>query len=710
MAKQWRVGDRILNRWEIHKVLLGGMGVVYVVYDHELHEALAAKTFQAEAFAYCRTLADRFMQEAVTWVRLGYHQNITHARFAEVVQGKPFLFLEYVSGGDLGNWIGSPRLTENLTQVLLFGMDFCEGMNYAASKGIIAHRDIKPANCLITPDGILKVTDFGLAKVYDDVLETATSSSPSASPSSGLSCTGVGVGTALYMAPEQFSDAKRVDIRADVYSFGVMLFEMLTGACPFRASTWEELEWLHMTKVPPRLRTHPLLGSVFERCLAKDPDLRFADFVQVGKELAAAYAQVQGTVAKRKLGLRKIAHIAGAYVETLRKDPGSSKVSGSALRASECLNKGASLAALGRSKEAITCYDRALEFNPLDAVTWSNKGAAFDLLGRKEEALACHDKAIECNPGDPFAWSNKGDSLREEGRNHEAVACYDCALELDRHHVSAWLNKAVALAKLGKNELALTCSDRVIELDPRSENAWTNRGLILSAMDRDEEALYCHEKAIAMSPDDAVIWINKGFVLGRLGKAQEEIDCYDRALELNPMLEEAWFNKGEALDRLGRAQEGIECYDRALELNPGFTGAWLNRGVALGALGRTEEEIQCYDRALELEPRNEEVWANKGMALVNLGKATPAIDCCERALKLNSTLPQAWFYKGVALGMLERRKEEIDCYDRTLALDDKSAEAWFRKGIRTLSRGHGVPGEGPPPRTSARCRGNRILS
>ncbi|MGH9931843.1 MAG: serine/threonine protein kinase [Pyrinomonadaceae bacterium] len=154
MLGSWQIGDRIQNRWQIYEILGGpgqsGMGIVYIVYDHELHNAFAAKTFQDELFARSPTVADRFMQEALTWTKLDIHQNITAARRAHEIEGKPYLFLEYVSGGDLSGWVGTPRLTEDLPQVVRFAIQFCDGMSYALSKGITAHRDIKPKNCLIT--------------------------------------------------------------------------------------------------------------------------------------------------------------------------------------------------------------------------------------------------------------------------------------------------------------------------------------------------------------------------------------------------------------------------------------------------------------------------------------------------------------------------------------------------------------------------------
>jgi Serine/threonine protein kinase len=100
MAANWQIGDCIRNRWEIHKILRGGMGIVYIVYDHEDHEAYAAKTFQDEVFARNPATAKRFTQEANTWVNLDIHQNVTRAQFVQTIQGKPLIFLEYVSGGD----------------------------------------------------------------------------------------------------------------------------------------------------------------------------------------------------------------------------------------------------------------------------------------------------------------------------------------------------------------------------------------------------------------------------------------------------------------------------------------------------------------------------------------------------------------------------------------------------------------------------------
>jgi serine/threonine protein kinase len=139
----WRIGDTIEKRWEVHRILVGGMGIVYLVYDNEAQQAFAAKTFREDLLVQQPDLAERFRNEARAWIELDRHQNVTRAHFIQNVRGRPLLFLEYASGGDLGRWIGSPRLTEDPRRVLSFAIQFCDGMIHATGKGIKAHRDIK---------------------------------------------------------------------------------------------------------------------------------------------------------------------------------------------------------------------------------------------------------------------------------------------------------------------------------------------------------------------------------------------------------------------------------------------------------------------------------------------------------------------------------------------------------------------------------------
>src|SRR5882724_7624882 len=206
MATPWKIGDRIEDRWEIYQIFKGGMGIVYIVYDHEHRAPYAVKTFfDDEVGDDSDGIAD-FTEEALTWINLDVHENVTRAEFVETILGKPYLFLEFVSGGDLSRWIGTPRLTEDLPQVLRFAIQFCDGMNHAVAKGIKVHRDIKPRNCLITEDYTLKVTDFGLAKAFHDAKPTGKKNESAAQKvqesNVGQTRTGTGAGTCTHMAPE----------------------------------------------------------------------------------------------------------------------------------------------------------------------------------------------------------------------------------------------------------------------------------------------------------------------------------------------------------------------------------------------------------------------------------------------------------------------------------------------------------------------------
>lgn len=677
MATNWNIGERIQNRWEVHKILRGGMGVVYVVYDPEFRDVFATKTFQDEAFARNPEVAGRFMQEALAWVNLDAHQNVAQARFVQIITGKPYLFLEYVSGGDLSSWIGTPRLIEDPPQVLRFAIQFCDGMTHALSKGITAHRDIKPQNCLITQDRMLKVTDFGLAKVFGAaVAEDAATPPPGMSV--GLSRTGAVAGTCTHMAPEQFDDAKHVDVRADIYSFGVMLYQMVTGKLPFEGRSWLEFEQLHKTQRVPPIESKPIeFGGIVRQCLAKDPSNRYSRFDEIREELAEIYVKLTGEVAPQP-------------------------VRGVELDAVKLGNKGISLSALGQTDQALECYERALTINPCLAEVWSAKGVVLKELHSTDDALACHDHALELKPLLQYAWCNKGATLLEVGRNEEAIHCCDHALELDPFYVEAWANKGVALARLGRNEEADACYDRSLELDPRYEKAWHNKGVALARLGNYEGALACFNRSLAVNERFVDSWWNKGALLIRLGREEEAIDCCTCAINLNPRSVRAWSTKALALIAIGQHEEALSCYDRALELDPHNDSLWLNKANILRSLGQYREAIIGYERAIKLNPRNADAWYDKGTTLIKHdGDLAQAHDCFEQAkqlgheqaalfIKLNQQRLEAeeWFKKGQDLSAKGRYEEAVACYDNALALDSDDDALWHNKAIalRKLAR------------------------
>jgi tetratricopeptide (TPR) repeat protein len=618
---QWKIGDRIENRYEIHQILGGGMGVVYICYDHEERIPLALKTFQDRYFQR-QERQERFIREAETWVALEKHQNIVKAVGVVYIQNKPYIFLEYIAnpemgGANLGRWI---RRGMGVPQVLNFAVQFCDGMDYAHKKVGMVHRDIKSDNILVTQDGVVKITDFGLVKkalaeaVGEDFLETAREEK--VSDRGSFTRSGAVMGTPAYMSPEQCRNAQEVDIRSDIYAFGTVLFEMLTERRVFEATTFEAFKHCHLHKPPPSLASMVSglprnLETVVLRCLAKKPEERYPNFAVLREELAGIYHALTGEEISRP-------------------------IKGEALEGWEWYNKGVSLATLDHPKEALACYERALAIDPINVSAWSNKGGLLADLGRYEEALACCNRALDIDPIYVYAWNNKGKCLVNLGYPEEALTCCNRALNINPRHTDALLNKGVSLFDLGHPEEALACYDRVLTINPRDARAWSNKGGTLADLGRYKEALVSCDHALDINPRLAQAWHNKGNAFFQSGCPDEALICYDRALAIDPRYVAAWSNKGASLAELARWKEAIACYDHALALDPKHATAWSNKGNALAALEHWEEALDCYDRALDINPEQANTWYNKGAALGNSERLQEALGCFIKALDIDS--------------------------------------------------------------------------
>lgn len=584
----------VQGRWEVHRILQGGMGVVFIVYDREWREAFAAKTFQDEVFARNPNIKDRFEKEALAWVNLDLHENITEARLLHVIGGKPFLFLEYISGGDLGRWIGTSRLTDDLPQVLRFSIQFCDGMQHVASKGIKAHRDIKPQNCLITSSGVLKITDFGLAKIFDDAISWGGGDSSAGHLSIGLSQTGSAAGTWTHMSPEQFEDAKRVDVRADIYSFGIMLFQMVTGELPFIGRTFMEFATLHMRGTPPIHKiSNRRVRSVIEKCLRKTPRDRYQDFDQLRRDLASRYEAETGVLVPKPMA-------------------------GDELTAFHLVNKGNSLGKLGRTDDSLACFDKAISLNPSLAEAWLNKGATLFENEKNVEALTCFERALALKPDFEVAWANKGRVLAELERHEDAVTCYANAVRLNPKNETAWFYMGRSFGFLGRREDVVRCADRALELDAEDSQKWSLKAQGLYAMGRYQDAIACLQRAASLGDPDAA---------GRIAECRKK---------LSPDAE-LYFITGSSYQQEGRNADAIACYEKGLAIDPSNAQIWNNKGAALLALNRGRDAIACFDRAIALNPRDSDAWNNKGYALFFMNEFTAALPVLEEAQRLGAT-------------------------------------------------------------------------
>ncbi len=453
---RWQAGDTIAGRWRVHEVLSGPYGVVYVVFDAQSGEMLAAKAFSDVLQGWDRVLPHRIKKETLPWLKLPEHQNLVRPRFVHSVDGCPLLFMEYVCGTQLGQLIGSTSLTDDPATVLRLAIQLCEGLEFAQSNGVGAHRDIKPGNCLITSQGVLKVTDPGLLRAIDDsLIATAGDGRSSARARTRADIAALvhgrqmeddkyGVAAAAYLAPEQFTASKHVDQRADIYGFGVLLFEMVTGKLPFVARSWAEYEQAHRNNEPPPLpAVRQMFSDVIRTCLSKDAPRRFTDFTAVRRQLAQLLRSLTG-------------------------DGDVLPLEGDELEAEIHDNQGLGLLNFGYLREAFSAFERALEFSPDHPVLWAHKGEALRQLGQSEEALVCHQVSLELDAKCVAAWYHRGLALRVLERFKEALVCHERALELNPRCWQAWMDKGLTLAALGDHGAELACYDRVRQLNPRA--------------------------------------------------------------------------------------------------------------------------------------------------------------------------------------------------------------------------------------------------
>ena len=285
---------KTLGSYEILSPLgKGGMGEVWRARDGKLGREVAIKTLPEE-FAKDEERLARFEREAKLLASLN-HPNIAAIYGLEEDSGARFLVLELVEGDTLAERL--KRSAIPVEETLRLALQIAEALEAAHENGVI-HRDLKPANIKVTPDGKVKVLDFGLAKAFaGDQADASLSQSPTLSMAATEQ--GVILGTAAYMSPEQASGTAS-DKRADIWSFGVVLFEMLTGRQVFRGETVSHVLAGVLAKEPQwntlPLNLHPRIRLLLERCLEKEPRDRYRDIGDVRVDIQKVLADPNGLI------------------------------------------------------------------------------------------------------------------------------------------------------------------------------------------------------------------------------------------------------------------------------------------------------------------------------------------------------------------------------------------------------------------------------
>ena len=519
---EFKEGDIIDQRYLVRNVRKGFMGLVYIARDLRSEQTVAMKTFQRK-FTWVESALANFTREAEVWMRLGSHPNIVQATRILTIAGRPHIVMEFVSGSSLREMMRRGRL--RFQHIIDFSIQICWGMQYAYDHCSIIHRDLKPDNVMITPEGVAKVTDFGLAQaVTRKKARWGHDTKGHDAPRIVSHASDLFGGSQPYMSPEQRIPGSPLGTTSDIYSLGVMLYEMMIGDLPFKASTVAELTHLHCNVPPPTpSEVKPNLrrgcDHVILRCLAKKPADRYQNFDELEHDLQ---------------WLRKY-HLG----EEL---PRPNVTISQAGQAAELNAKGIAHLSLQENGAALKCFRQATELEPDNGTYWLN-------LGMTQVALLAYNEAIKTY--------------------EHALTLYVSHDEKVRLH---WLS-GEAHEYLYQLREALEDYDKALELDNKERRAWLGRGRVYNALALPREAFQAFEFASKLDPSDPLTWRSMGQASLDLHQSKQAIYYFDQALKLNPRDAQAWCGKAACLLDAKRVTEAQQAYEKAYMLDPNLNEA-----------------------------------------------------------------------------------------------------------------------------------------
>jgi serine/threonine protein kinase/tetratricopeptide (TPR) repeat protein len=660
-----RSGAVFAGRYRIIEELgRGGMGTVYRAFDSELKEEVALKLIRPEVGSDEKTL-ERFRNE-IRLARKISHRHV--GRMYELLehQGAHFITMEYVPGEDLRSLIKRVRQLAPATAVLI-ARETAEGLAEAHRLGII-HRDLKPSNIMFDKDGNAKIMDFGIAR---------------GARGGGLTGEDMIIGTPEYMSPEQV-DGREVDRRSDLYSLGVILFEMLTGRAPFEGGTPFSVALKHKSERPPDPRTSnpqlpPELGQLVLRCLEKDPAKRF----QSAEELLAGLAGVEEDLptTARAAPSRKPLTSREITVKFGMKKAGLGLL---ILVAAAALGVILWRALGGRKGPAIPGGPPSLAVMLFNNNTgdsgleyWRNMLAdalTADLTQSRYIEVLSRERLVQVlqELGALDARVYSADILKQVaakgGVNHLLVGDFAKAGDVVRIHI------AVQDARTGRTVASESAEGKGADsifgmIDELSRKVKGDLNLSRQQIANDADR---NVGEITTKNLEAYKYYLEGIRYHDRGENRESIALYEKALSLDPEFVMAYRALAIAYYNLGLTEMARKYQEKALEFKDRFSEReryQLAGDIAYNSERTYPQAIESYSKLLELYPQSRSAGQELGNIYYAIEDWDEAISYYEMCLRNKSTFIGSYDYLACAYrakGMSDKAFEALQTYFRNV--------------------------------------------
>jgi tetratricopeptide (TPR) repeat protein/tRNA A-37 threonylcarbamoyl transferase component Bud32 len=695
-------------RYRIEALLgQGGMGRVYKAYDKDLDRTVAIKVVREGAIGQSDALK-RFKQELVLASKIS-HKNILRIHDMGDVGGLRFISMAYVDGKDLQHIIReNPKMP--LERVLKFAQQIADALAAAHAEGVV-HRDLKPQNLLVDKTDQIYVCDFGLAKSFEE-------------GAIGMTRTGAFLGTPRYMSPEQV-EGKPADGRADLYAFGLILYEMVAGDVPFTGESTLKVMYQRIQEKPKSPKTlNPDLPNwmvrLIMRCLEREPDARYQNAYEILADLQGSTNSLSGmsragisrggsssvVIQIPEFANRKwvwgVAGGVGVLLIAFAIPPVRHMIPG--FRVESGAGGGASgIPALTQGKFVAIVPFRVLgDDQTLGYVAEGLKESLSSKLFQiKDVKLAPESAAAKYSDKDPLTKIARGlgSNLIVEGilqGDENKMAIIVNLMDASDGGKKVWTQQFTGTAKDILSIEDQVSGQLITALDIKMTNEELASTTARPTDNADAYDLYLRgrqayrgsdrDKAIKSSIDyyQQALQKDPGFALAYTGMADASLANYEmtkdgiwaqkalgaaqRAEELKESLPEVHFSLGSIYLATGKTDQAISELKRGLQLSPNAEAGYVRLGSAYLSAGKGEEAIASFKKAVEVNPYNWALHNALGHAYFSLGDNAKALEEYKNVTELEPESADGWTNLATTYERMSRLQDAVTTYQKAIQL------------------------------------------